>query len=98
MTDTLRLHLKRVYWEQIRDGQKLEEYRLATPYWSRRLREREYDRIELLLGYPKRGDTSRTIVRAWKGCEVRHIIHEHFGPYSVKVFAINVSAPEDLTT
>ena len=53
MTATLHLPLKAVYFDQIRDGAKREEFRLVTPYWRKRLEGRTYDRIVLTLGYPK---------------------------------------------
>ena len=34
---TLVLPLKAEYFHQIKDGTKLEEYRLCTPYWRKRL-------------------------------------------------------------
>lgn len=37
MTATLRLPLKRQWFEMIRSGEKLEEYREITPYWIKRL-------------------------------------------------------------
>lgn len=37
MTDTLYLPLKGIYFDQIKAGEKLHEYRLATPYWRARL-------------------------------------------------------------
>lgn len=90
---TLTLPLKAEYFDAIRDGSKLEEYRLATPYWDQRLRSQDYDRVVLTKGYPKRDDASRRIARAWRGYTVRTLTHPHFGPDSVTVYAIDVSAP-----
>ncbi|MFC3216629.1 hypothetical protein [Comamonas sp. JC664] len=56
---TLHLPLKRQYFEAIRDGTKLEEFRLCTPYWAKRLEDRAYDRIILTSGYPARDDLAR---------------------------------------
>jgi hypothetical protein len=88
------LHLKRVYWEAIRDGDKLEEYRLRTPYWEKRLQGREYSAVHLLLGYPARDDESRIIRRPWRGYESRNIWHPQFGPGIHRVFAISVAVDE----
>ena len=90
MTRTLTLPLKREYFEAIRDGSKLEEYRLVTDFWRKRLAGRTYDRIVLTMGYPKAGDESRRLVRAWNGYRIRTITHPHFGPEPVHVFAIDV--------
>lgn len=88
----LRLNLKREYWEDIRDGLKTEEFRLETPFWENRL-SKPYDEIHLLLGYPRKGDESRTLRRVYQGYTVKTITHKHFGDIPVSVFAINVSTP-----
>lgn len=89
MTDLI-LHLKGEYFDQIERGEKPEEYRLQTPYWQKRLVGREYKRVLIYRGYPKRGDHSRRIVKPWRGYIDRTITHPHFGPDPVKVFAILV--------
>ena len=53
---TLTLPLKGEYFDAIKAGVKLEEFRAATPYWRRRLEGQGFDQIELTRGYPKRGD------------------------------------------
>lgn len=88
---TLNLPLKRVYFEAIRSGDKFEEYRLVTPYWQRRLEGRDYDEIVLTLGYPARDDHERRLTRPWRGFRKTTIIHEHFGPDPVEVYAIRVN-------
>ena len=67
------LPLKREYFEAIRDGTKTEEYRLCTPYWQKRLASPFglYDRIVLTLGYPKRDDESRRLIRPWRATPSR---------------------------
>ncbi|CAK0760076.1 ASCH domain-containing protein [Gammaproteobacteria bacterium] len=84
------LHLKKEYFEQIAEGEKLEEYRLVTPYWIKRLEGRKYERVVLLRGYPKAGDESGRIVRRWRGYQRKTIRHPHFGKLPVEVFAIDV--------
>lgn len=86
------LHLKKKYFDQIKSGEKKFEYRLKTPYWSKRLAGRQYNNIRLLCGYPKRGDKSREIVRKFRGYETQIISHPEFGEKPVRVFAIPVSA------
>lgn len=89
------LPLKALYFRQILAGEKPEEFRLCTPYWRRRLEGRTFDRVVLTLGYPARDDTSRRLVRRWRGYRVTTIKHHHFGPHPVEVFAIDVSQPQD---
>lgn len=87
----LTLHLKREYFEQITSGKKVEEYRLVTPYWQKRLEGREYERVIICMGYPSRGDTSRRIVCPWRGIERKTIVHPHFGPEPVDVYAVRLT-------
>lgn len=105
---TLTLALNGEYFDAIKAGTKLEEYRLVTPYWRKRLGDRSYDRIELTRGYPAREDRSRRLTLPWRGCRVTTITHAHFGNDPVEVFAIAVAelsrpeadwalAPEDAT-
>lgn len=90
------LHLKGEYFDEIKAGRKPKEYRLVTPYWEKRLVGRSYDCIELARGYPKRGDTENRLTLPWKGVQRETIIHRHFGPHRVEVFAINVAVePKD---
>lgn len=92
MTPVLTLPLKRPYFDAIRAGTKTEEYRLVTPYWRKRLEGKKYGLIMLTLGYPARADSSRRIVREWRGYRViENFVHEHFGAHPVTVFAIDVS-------
>lgn len=93
---TLTLSLKAVYFNQIKDGLKAEEYRLCTPYWAKRLEGKTYDQIVLTLGYPGRHDESRRLVRPWRGFTVKTIVDPHFGSQPVLVYALPVgitSAP-----
>ncbi|CAJ0779145.1 hypothetical protein LMG7141_00845 [Ralstonia condita] len=82
-----------VYFDQIKAGTKLEEYRLLTDYWRKRITGRVYDRIVLTRGYPKADDESRRLVLKWRGYKLKRITHPHFGPEPVEVFAIDVSTP-----
>ena len=84
----LHLALKKAYFLAIQSGAKTVEYRLATPYWSRRLANREYEQISLTMGYPSRDDQSRRLLRPWRGCVKQTIVHPHFGDLPVTVFAI----------
>ncbi|MGH6961347.1 MAG: hypothetical protein ACREE7_12740 [Dongiaceae bacterium] len=90
---TLTLPLKGEYFDQIKAGTKPEEFRLATPYWRRRLEGQRYDRVQLTRGYPRRDDHTRRLVLPWQGCRLTIITHPHFGPTPAEVFAINVRHP-----
>lgn len=105
---TLTLALKGEYFDAIKSGIKLEEFRLLTPYWRKRLEDRSYDQIVLTRGYPARDDLTRRLTLPWRGCRVTTITHPHFGDEPVEVFAIAVAdlsrpeadwskAPEDAT-
>lgn len=85
------LPLKSEYFDAIRDGSKLEEFRLRTDYWRKRLEGRTFDAIELTKGYPKAGDNERRMVRKWIGYRTTTITHPHFGSEPVHVYAIDVS-------
>lgn len=88
---SLHLNLKAEYFDAIASGEKCEEYRLVTLYWVRRLEGRQFDGIVLKKGYPKRGDSSRMLVRPWAGFITKTIAHPHFGKQPVRVFAIKVN-------
>ncbi|EOE5646361.1 TPA: ASCH domain-containing protein [Cronobacter sakazakii] len=94
----LHLAVKGEYFDQMKAGEKKEEYRLVNKYWCRRLTHdhnlklpRKFDRLIITRGYPKREDESRRIDIPYGGYEIKEIIHPHFGPEPVKVFAIKVS-------
>jgi hypothetical protein len=88
---TLYLPMKGIYFEEIRRGEKVYEYREANEYWAKRLLGRSYSEIELTKGYPPKGDTSRRINRPWLGFHKTTITHPHFGPDPVEVYAIRVN-------
>lgn len=87
----LHLNLKAEYFDQIKSGEKIDEYRLCTPYWTKRLMGQVFEGIVLKKGYPKSGDSSRTLERPWAGFAKKSITHPHFGKNPVFVFAIQVN-------
>ena len=87
----LRLPLKAEFFDAIKAGTKTEEFRLVTPYWTKRIERQEPDLIELTRGYPKAGDLECHLTRPWRGCAIRIITHPHFGPKPVAVYAIKVN-------
>lgn len=96
MSRHLTLPLKRIYFDEIKSGSKLREYRLCTPYWAKRLEGRDYDKIILTLGYPAAADKERRLVMPWRGFEKMRITHPHFGPSEVEVYAILVGETENI--
>lgn len=91
---TLLLPVKRVYFDSIKAGTKGEEYRLVTPYWTKRLVGRDYDMVIVTLGYPSAGDMDRHIEFPWRGYRKTKITHPHFGPDEVEVYAIELYDPD----
>lgn len=87
---TLTLNLKREYFEQIKSGIKTEEYRLCTPYWSKRLEGKTFDKIIIKLGYPKNSETEKIMTFSWRGYKKKKILHKHFGSDPVKIYAIKL--------
>jgi len=95
LTKDLTIPVKGVYFDQIASGEKLEEYRLVTPYWIKRLRNRSYRHVVLTRGYPKAGGVEGVtrLTRQYRGEMIRTITHPHFGPNPELVYAIDVSHP-----
>lgn len=87
----LQLAVNGEYFDQMKSGEKTEEYRLVTSFWSKRILARNYDRLIITRGYPKRDDASKRIEVPYAGYEVKVITHPHFGPDPVEVFAIKVN-------
>lgn len=89
----LHLNLKKEYFEDIKNGNKLFEFREYNEYWTKRLENKEYDEVHFKLGYPKKDDEEKIIIRKYLGYEFRDIRHKHFGNDNpsckqIKVFAI----------
>jgi len=87
----LNLPVKALYFNEIKAGTKIDEYRLQTQYWEKRLVDREFDEIHIKLGYPKADEHERILIRPWQGVVKSTIQHNHFGTESVDVFAIRVN-------
>lgn len=87
------LPVRRIYFDQMKSGEKKFEYRLVNDFWSKRLIGRKYDCVIITLGYPSHGQTDRRLTFKWNGSKIETITHPHFGQEPVKVFAIDVSEP-----
>lgn len=86
------IHVKDIYFQQVKSGSKLFEYRLQNEYWSKRLEGRHYDRIILMSGYPKATDTEKVLIMPYRGYKKQSITHPHFGANPVKVYGIHMRA------
>lgn len=86
----LTLNVKKEYFNQIKSGEKTEEYRLIKPYWTKRLVDREYDYLIIKMGYPKSDDTNRILKFKYSGYIKKKIIHKEFGNKEVEVYAIKI--------
>lgn len=86
------LNLKREYFEQIKSGIKTEEYRLYTPYWQKRLENKNYDKVIIKLGYPKNCELGKILEFKYLGYEIKTIKHKHFGTNPVKVYSIKLKS------
>lgn len=84
------LPMKGVYFDQILRGEKLEEYRLRTGYWERRLLGRQYRNLVLTRGYPKDGGVEGVtrLTMPYIGYRYHTLQHPHFGDELVNMFAI----------
>ena len=56
-------NLKSKWFSLIKRGYKTSEYREYKPYWKRIEKLRAGDKIKFCLGYPKRGDKSKFIIK-----------------------------------
>ena len=84
--------MKRKWFEQVKSGEKVEEYRLRNNYWSKRLSGKTFDRIVLTLGYPKKGCSDRRIELPWHGCVEKTVVSEEWNNQPMDVFAIKLTS------
>lgn len=87
----LQLAVNGEYFDAMKRGDKTEEYRLVTPFWSTRIIDRDYDRLIITKGYPRKDDEDRRIDIPYAGYEIKTITHPHLGTDPVQVFAIKVT-------
>ncbi|MGO4402131.1 ASCH domain-containing protein [Achromobacter sp. PAB15] len=69
------LPMKDEYFDAMKAGTKTEEYRMACPYWTKRIKDKDLTRIVLTRGYPKQTDEKRRLVLPWKGFALKRISH-----------------------
>lgn len=92
-TPVKRLHLplKAEYFDAIKRLEKRYEFRLVTPYWTKRLEGKVYDEIVLTKGYPSKKAHERRLRRPWRSWWIETITHPHFGPDPVEVYVLPVN-------
>ena len=83
------LHVRKEYFDQIAAGDKIVEYRLITPFWSKML-SKEFTHVKIGLGYPKNEQSDRWITFTWDGFYTMMIRHKEFGDKPVAVYAIRL--------
>ncbi len=84
----LHLNLKKEYFNQIKNGTKKIEYRLKNQYWSKRLKNKEFHKVYIKLGYPKRNQKEKILCFELLKIEEQKITHKEFGNFPVEVYAI----------
>ncbi len=80
----LHLILKKEWFDKIKSGEKNIEYRLATPFWEKRLWNKQWDKITFQLGYSNKN----RIEKKWLKTELEVIKMPFFGNEEVLIFAI----------
>ena len=98
--ETLTLIINKKWFNQIKAGVKIEEYREVKSYWIKRLTNQNNDGsvngnsfykyfrfVRFQNGYNK---NARWIVVEFKGIEIKEIEHEHFHDSKIGVFAIKL--------
>ncbi|HCP1672097.1 TPA: IS3 family transposase [Escherichia coli] len=83
--------VRKVWRQLLREGIRVARCTVARLMAVKRIMLREYDRLIITKGYPKRDDSSRRIDVPYGGYEIKTITHPHFGDKPVKVFAIKVN-------
>jgi hypothetical protein len=73
---------------------KTSELRIANDFWIKRLDGKTYDEVHLCLGYPRREDMSKTLIRRCTGIVRKTVVHEEFGSEPVEVFVIGLAAQD----
>ncbi|MDE2026696.1 MAG: ASCH domain-containing protein, partial [Patescibacteria group bacterium] len=72
----LHLILKKEWFDKIKSGEKKIEYRLATPFWEKRLWKKDFATITFQLGYSK---NAPRIKKKWLKTELEILKHPFFG-------------------
>jgi hypothetical protein len=85
------LFVKKKYFDQIKSGEKTEEYREIKGYWTKRICGKVIEKIFICGGsHAEKRTAENTLEFPWKGYEIKTIAHEFFGENPVLVYAIKL--------
>jgi hypothetical protein len=84
----LTLVVKAEFFEAIRKGQKLEDYRVASEYWRKRIEKEGIERVKIRLGFPKEEHPWNTMTFKFNGFERKRIKTKTYG--DSEVYAIDL--------
>lgn len=90
MEKILHLNVDAKYWNQVKSGEKIDEFRLVNDFWKKRLLNKDFDLIHYKLGYPSSSDYDKILIFEFDGIKEITITHEKFGKNPVNVFAISL--------
>lgn len=85
--------IKKQYFDEILSGKKKNEYRLVTPYWVKKIANKEYSSIVFQNGYNK---NALRLEAEYFGYSIRNIRHEFFGNDEVCVFDLKLGTIKQL--
>ncbi len=84
-------NLNREYFDQVKTGEKTEEYREVKPHWTNLLEGKNFDEVHICLGFPPKDDHAKRLVFPWRGYSIKeNFIHPVFGNKPTTVYAIKL--------
>jgi hypothetical protein len=88
----LTLRVKKKYFDQIKSGEKTEEYRLSNSYWYARLHGKSFDGVVIIHGWVANSKLceDNCISFPFNGITMKTIQHDEFSEYPVTVYAIKL--------
>lgn len=93
----LHLHVREIYFREIKAGTKRTEFRAVTPYWMKFFQfkrvggKSSYKRFDGIVIYNAyKSGVHQQIHFKWSGLRLTRIQHPHFGPRPLTVFAIDL--------
>lgn len=73
MSDLI-LHIKSIWFDKIKSGEKTEEYRETKPYWKKRLEGKSFDRLILVRGnYGNERDLKNVMIFPYLGYIIKQV-------------------------
>lgn len=87
----LTLRVEQKWFEQIKAGTKMFEYRLYNDYWIPRIEGKTFDRVVIIWGYPSKDKQDRYLYFPWRGYEITQVTSEQWDNVEETVFAIRLS-------